>query len=72
MGEVFGVELIGKTVQTDILVLHLIWGADSGKNPTFQEKFVFTLVEGLRELHLAVWNSNILTLLHRQWKGLAP
>ncbi|XP_056165160.1 disease resistance protein RPV1-like [Syzygium oleosum] len=37
-------------------------GADGGKNPTFQEKFVFTLVEGQRELNLAVWNGNILTL----------
>ncbi|KAI6701362.1 hypothetical protein NL676_015686 [Syzygium grande] len=35
---------------------------DGGKNPTFQEKFVFTLIEGLRELNLAVWNSNTLTL----------
>ncbi|KAF8019208.1 hypothetical protein BT93_G0024 [Corymbia citriodora subsp. variegata] len=34
---------------------------DGGKNPTFQEKFVFTLIEGLRELNLAVWNSNTLT-----------
>ncbi|EEF43628.1 protein binding protein, putative [Ricinus communis] len=34
---------------------------DGGKNPTFQEKFVFTLIEGLRELNLVVWNSNTLT-----------
>ncbi|XP_056165148.1 disease resistance protein RPV1-like [Syzygium oleosum] len=34
---------------------------DGSKNPTFQEKSVFTLVEGHRELNLAVWNSNILT-----------
>ncbi|CAL5385921.1 unnamed protein product [Camellia sinensis] len=34
---------------------------DGGKNPTFQEKFTFTLIEGLRELNLVVWNSNTLT-----------
>ncbi|PIN08742.1 hypothetical protein CDL12_18681 [Handroanthus impetiginosus] len=34
---------------------------DGGKNPTFQEKFVFTLIEGLRELSVVVWNSNTLT-----------
>uniref|UniRef100_A0A5B7BX78 Putative extensin-like n=1 Tax=Davidia involucrata TaxID=16924 RepID=A0A5B7BX78_DAVIN len=34
---------------------------DGGKNPTFQEKFVFTLIEGLRELNLVVWNSNTLS-----------
>ncbi|XP_010526967.1 PREDICTED: protein SRC2 homolog [Tarenaya hassleriana] len=34
---------------------------DGGKNPTFQEKFMFTLIEGLRELKVAVWNSNTLT-----------
>ncbi|KAK1369640.1 C2 domain-containing protein [Heracleum sosnowskyi] len=34
---------------------------DGGKNPTFQEKFVFTLIEGLRELNVVVWNSNTLT-----------
>ncbi|XP_022752428.1 splicing factor 3B subunit 4-like isoform X2 [Durio zibethinus] len=33
---------------------------DGGKNPTFQEKFIFTLIEGLRELHVMVWNSNTL------------
>ncbi|XP_060176022.1 elicitor-responsive protein 1-like isoform X1 [Lycium barbarum] len=31
---------------------------DGGKNPTFQEKFVFTLIEGLREINIVVWNSN--------------
>ncbi|KAB2023488.1 hypothetical protein ES319_D06G022400v1 [Gossypium barbadense] len=31
---------------------------DGGKNPTFQEKFVFTLIEGLKELNVVVWNSN--------------
>lgn len=34
---------------------------DGGKNPIFQEKFVFTLIEGLREINVAVWNSNTLT-----------
>ncbi|CAI9769964.1 unnamed protein product [Fraxinus pennsylvanica] len=34
---------------------------DGGKNPTFQEKFVFTLIEGLPELNVIVWNSNTLT-----------
>ncbi|CAI0445772.1 unnamed protein product [Linum tenue] len=34
---------------------------DGGKNPTFQEKFVYTLIEGLRELNVVVWNSNTLT-----------
>ncbi|EPS74083.1 hypothetical protein M569_00675, partial [Genlisea aurea] len=34
---------------------------DGGKNPTFQEKFVFNLIEGLREISLVVWNSNTLT-----------
>ncbi|KAH6772700.1 Calcium-dependent lipid-binding family protein [Perilla frutescens var. hirtella] len=34
---------------------------DGGKNPTFQEKFVFTLIEGLRECSAIVWNSNTLT-----------
>ncbi|KAK1554753.1 hypothetical protein Q3G72_016784 [Acer saccharum] len=30
---------------------------DGGRNPTFQERFVFTLIEGLRELNVGVWNS---------------
>ncbi|KAK9097331.1 hypothetical protein Sjap_022828 [Stephania japonica] len=34
---------------------------DGGKNPTFQEKLVFTLIEGLREINVVVWNSNTLT-----------
>nr|KAJ0196945.1 hypothetical protein LSAT_V11C700376110 [Lactuca sativa] len=34
---------------------------DGGKNPTFQEKFVYSLVEGLRELNVTVWNSNTIT-----------
>ncbi|KAI9388659.1 hypothetical protein POPTR_009G097900v4 [Populus trichocarpa] len=35
---------------------------DGGKNPTFQEKFMFTLIEGLREISVGVWNSNTLSL----------
>ncbi|XP_051139353.1 leucine-rich repeat extensin-like protein 3 [Andrographis paniculata] len=35
---------------------------DGGRNPTFQEKFVFPLIEGLRELSVVVWNSNTITL----------
>ncbi|ESW29227.1 hypothetical protein PHAVU_002G053900 [Phaseolus vulgaris] len=34
---------------------------DGGKNPVFQEKFVFPLIEGLREINVVVWNSNTLT-----------
>ncbi|KAH9608296.1 hypothetical protein KSS87_011441, partial [Heliosperma pusillum] len=34
---------------------------NGGKNPVFQEKFVFTLIEGLREINIVVWNSNTLT-----------
>ncbi|XP_075488362.1 elicitor-responsive protein 3-like [Primulina tabacum] len=34
---------------------------DGGKSPTFQEKFVLTLIEGLREINVSVWNSNTLT-----------
>ncbi|XP_077225472.1 calcium-dependent lipid-binding (CaLB domain) family protein [Tasmannia lanceolata] len=34
---------------------------DGGKNPIFQEKFVFSLIEGLREFNVIVWNSNTLT-----------
>ncbi|XP_028781152.1 protein SRC2 homolog [Neltuma alba] len=34
---------------------------DGGKNPTFQEKFVFPLIEGLREINVLVWNSNTIT-----------
>lgn len=42
-------------------VMHLIMCVDGGKNPTFQEKFVLTLIEGLRELTVSVWNSNTLS-----------
>lgn len=41
------------------LVLEFV--LDGGKNPTFQEKFVFSLIEGLREFSVLVWNSNTLT-----------
>nr|GEY69979.1 phosphatidylinositol 3,4,5-trisphosphate 3-phosphatase and protein-tyrosine-phosphatase PTEN2A [Tanacetum cinerariifolium] len=34
---------------------------DGGKSPAFQEKFVFTLIEGLRDVSVSVWNSNTLT-----------
>ncbi|RDX93281.1 Elicitor-responsive protein 1 [Mucuna pruriens] len=34
---------------------------DGGKNPVFQEKFIFPLIEGLREISVLVWNSNTLT-----------
>ncbi|KAA0031324.1 hypothetical protein IC582_000087 [Cucumis melo] len=34
---------------------------DGGRNPTFQEKFVFSLIEGLREIIVTVWNSNTVT-----------
>ncbi|KAI3916024.1 hypothetical protein MKW98_004465 [Papaver atlanticum] len=34
---------------------------DGGKNPKFQEKFIFSLVEGLHELQISVWNSNTIT-----------
>ncbi|KAL4588691.1 hypothetical protein LXL04_001586 [Taraxacum kok-saghyz] len=40
---------------------------DGGKNPTFQEKFVYTLIEGLRELNVNVWNSN--TVKHDDFIG---
>ncbi|XP_071716045.1 elicitor-responsive protein 1 [Rutidosis leptorrhynchoides] len=40
---------------------------DGGKNPTFQEKFVYTLIEGLRELNVYVYNSN--TLKHDDFIG---
>ncbi|KAL6211747.1 hypothetical protein ACLB2K_016970 [Fragaria x ananassa] len=34
---------------------------DGGKNPTFQEKFVIPLIEGLRVINVNVWNSNSVT-----------
>lgn len=35
--------------------------SDGGKNAVFQEKFMFTLLEGLRDIKVAVWNSNTLS-----------
>ncbi|KAJ4828974.1 hypothetical protein Tsubulata_036934 [Turnera subulata] len=29
---------------------------DGGQNPSFQEKFCFTLIEGLKDLNIVVWN----------------
>ncbi|KAI3708008.1 hypothetical protein L2E82_37001 [Cichorium intybus] len=40
---------------------------DGSKNPIFQEKFVYSLIEGLRELNIMVWNSN--TLSHDDFIG---
>ncbi|OIW11186.1 hypothetical protein TanjilG_22993 [Lupinus angustifolius] len=34
---------------------------DGGTNPVFQEKFVFSLIEGLRELTVLVWTANTLS-----------
>lgn len=34
---------------------------DGGKNPSFNEKFVLRLIEGLREINISVWNSNTVT-----------
>ncbi|KAM0036079.1 putative C2 domain-containing protein [Helianthus debilis subsp. tardiflorus] len=34
---------------------------DGGKNPIFQEKFIYNMIEGLRELNIMVWNSNTLS-----------
>ncbi|KAL4362253.1 hypothetical protein GQ457_04G002710 [Hibiscus cannabinus] len=34
---------------------------DGGKTPKFQEKFTFSLIEGLVELQVVVWNSNTLS-----------
>ncbi|KAI5067435.1 hypothetical protein GOP47_0017963 [Adiantum capillus-veneris] len=31
---------------------------DGGRNPTFNEKYMLPLIEGLREIILTVWNSN--------------
>ncbi|KAL6522552.1 hypothetical protein OROMI_031510 [Orobanche minor] len=45
---------------------------DGGKNPTFQEKFVFTLIEGLRELCVVIWNSNTLTFDDLIGNGKVP
>ncbi|PWA35698.1 C2 domain-containing protein [Artemisia annua] len=40
---------------------------DGDKNPTFQEKFVYSLIEGLRELNIIVWNRN--TVQHDDFIG---
>ncbi|XP_042509213.1 pollen-specific leucine-rich repeat extensin-like protein 4 [Macadamia integrifolia] len=34
---------------------------DGGTNPVYEEKFMFNLIEGLRELNINVWNSNTLS-----------
>ncbi|XP_039040014.1 protein SRC2-like [Hibiscus syriacus] len=34
---------------------------DGGKMPIFQEKFTFSLIEGLKEMHAMVWNSSTLS-----------
>uniref|UniRef100_A0A1D1Y709 Elicitor-responsive protein 3 n=1 Tax=Anthurium amnicola TaxID=1678845 RepID=A0A1D1Y709_9ARAE len=34
---------------------------DGDTNPTFQERFTFKLIEGCREISVAVWNSNTFT-----------
>ncbi|KAI3755414.1 hypothetical protein L1987_55212 [Smallanthus sonchifolius] len=34
---------------------------DGGKNPTFQEKFSYSAIEGLRELNIIVWNNNTIS-----------
>ena len=31
---------------------------DGHNTPVFQEKCVFSLIEGLREISIAIWNSN--------------
>lgn len=31
---------------------------DGANNPTFQENFACSLIDGLRELYIIVWNSN--------------
>lgn len=46
---------------TELTSLGLVYIIDGGKNPSFQEKFICTLIEGLRELNVNVWNSNTLT-----------
>lgn len=41
--------------------LYIYGITDGGKNPKFQDKFVYTAIEGLRELNIIVWNSNTIT-----------
>ncbi|KAI5071286.1 hypothetical protein GOP47_0013537 [Adiantum capillus-veneris] len=33
---------------------------DGGRNPSFNEKYMLSLIEGLREINVTVWNSNTL------------
>lgn len=35
--------------------------ADGGRNPTFDGKFIVTLIEGVREVSVSVWNSKTFT-----------
>ncbi|GJS50709.1 elicitor-responsive protein 3 [Tanacetum coccineum] len=46
---------------------NLLEVTDGDTRPTFQEKFVYSLIEGLRELNIVVWNSN--TLQHDDFIG---
>ena len=42
-----------------MLILFFVCVCIDGHNtPVFQEKFVFSLIEDLREISVAVWNSN--------------
>ena len=42
-----------------MLILFFVRVCIDGHNtPVFQEKFVFSLIEGLREISIAVWNSH--------------
>ena len=42
-----------------MLILFFVYVCIDGHNtPVFQEKFVFSLIEGLREISVAVWNIN--------------
>lgn len=35
---------------------------DGGRNPTFNEKYMLPLIEGLREINVTVWNSNTVSM----------
>ncbi|GKA13203.1 elicitor-responsive protein 3 [Tanacetum coccineum] len=54
--------MAGQCIQGGLLEV-----TDGGKSPTFQEKFVFTLIEGLRDVSVSVWNSN--TISHDDYIG---
>ena len=42
-----------------MLILFFVYVCIDGHNtPVFQEKFVFSLIEGLREISAVVWKSN--------------